>query len=307
MSGNFKNILFAGISMLLFTALLLIVLTASGSEITAQSQDKNDNSVYGVGISPSLEGISLRDDSDIVKSKLDSRRIFGRYIDRTNHTTFIDPYLIYSQRFYTQYYSDFVPTTLCDGKEYLIKFNDININNLAYQMYRESSGNYYVVYNKLFGLSMKNEETLRRLNPDLDRKSGISIDFYKNKVYSITANYSLNLDKIKKMVEEYNFIYGKYNEISQGDIITLRWSENNNIITISSSKEIIDNLSFIDLHREDKEFNNNLIKVKLYNSSVRRDIVNYKSEIYMDIVRSLSYDYKNKVDTMNRYICEVKR
>jgi hypothetical protein len=87
------------------------------------------DNVYDNNIPPDLEGLSLNDTLETIKRKLESRYIYQRYTKTINHMTAVDPYLLYSQRYYTQYYNDFIATTLCNGQEYLVKFDDINNNN----------------------------------------------------------------------------------------------------------------------------------------------------------------------------------
>ncbi len=264
------------------------------------------DNVYDNNIPPNLEGLSLNDTLEIIKGKLESRYIYQRYTRTINHMTTVDPYLLYSQRYYTQYYNDFIPTTLCNGQEYLVKFDDININNNSYQMYKKSDEGYYVLYNKLFSLTLKDEETIRRFNPLMNKQNGIRVDFYNNTVYRIIGHYKMNLDKLSATISEYNDIYGEHKLYSSGENRILRWRSNENTISMSFDLNTMEKLSFVDLYRGEDEFNENQIKIEIYNSSVNQDILRYKSDIYMDIVRNLSFEFKNKVDKMNYYLCQTE-
>jgi hypothetical protein len=172
-------------------------------------------------------------------------------------------------------------------------------------MNKKSDEGYYVIYNKLFSLTLKDEETIRRFNPLLNKQKGIRVDFYKNTVYRIIGHYNMDLDKLSSTISEYNDIYGEHKLYSSGENRILRWMSNENTISMTFDLNTIEKLSFVDLYRGEDEFNENQIKIEIYNSSVNQDIVRYKSDIYMDIVRNLSFEFKNKVDKMNYYLCET--
>jgi hypothetical protein len=289
----------------ILTISTIFILFTALSFIYVNEKAYTQNNVYDNNIPPSLEGLSLTDSLDIIQRKLKSHHIYDRYLNKINHMTVIDPYLLYSQRFFTQYYNDFIVTKLCNGEEYLVKFNDININNSSYHMYKKTDDDYNVIYNKLMSITLKDEETIRRFNPILDKQSGINIDLFNKIVYRITGNYNMDLDMLTLTIEEYNDIYGEHKVYTSGDNRIIRWQSKENIISLTLSTDTLERLSFVDLYRGEDAFYENQIKIQIFNSNINQEIIRYKSDIYMDVVRNLSFEYKNKVDSMNYYLCET--
>ncbi len=289
----------------ILTIFTITALFMALSLIYVNEEAYTQNNVYDDNIPPSLEGLSLTDSLDIIQVKLKSKHIYDRYLNKINHMTMVDPYLLYSQRFFTQYYNDFIVSELCNGEEYLVKFNDININNSSYHMYKKTEGDYNVVYNKLLSITLRDEETIRRFNPILDKQSGISIDLFNKIVYRITGHYTMDLDMLTSTIEEYNDIYGEQKVYSSGDNRIIRWQSKENMISLTLSTKTMERLSFVDLYRGEDAFYDNHITIQIFNSKINRRIIRYKSDIYMDVVRNLSFEYKNKVDSMNYYLCET--
>jgi hypothetical protein len=289
MKAKIKNI-----SIVMFFLLLSITLILTGY-LFAQ---KN---VYDFSIPPSLEGISLTSSVKDAINIFEKRGIYERYLKMDNHITILDPYLLYSQRYYTDYFNSFLVKRLVDGNDYLIKFDDILISKQPYKMLKDDD-KFYVVYNNLFSIRLKDKETTIRLNPELNQNDGYVIQVYDNAIYKIDANYILNLDKLSNLISEYNDKYGKYKSTNNMEIEVMQWDAKENIVKITISEKTRKMLEFIDYYRGEKDFKNNAVKIEIFNSYLYSLITKYKSDIYMDIIRRLSYEFKNKVDAMNEVL-----
>ncbi len=282
----------------IFLILTVICSLFFSENISAQKR------IYDLNIPPSIEGISLTQIRDEVLSYFETKHIYKRYMNINNHITWVDPYLLYSQRYYKDYFPSFLPVTLCDGKDYLLRFDDLNIDKNLYAMFKDDE-QFNVIYKRLYSIKFKDDETLRRINKNL-HDEGLMIYLFDNTVYKIIGEYNLNLDELNNKIKNYNNIYGEYKTSIKNGKRVLRWKSNDNIIEVTIEEEThnnIESIKTIDYHRGTDAYFYNNVKIDLFNSHWESEIIKYKSDIYMDIVRRLSFDYKNKIDQMNEILC----
>lgn len=276
-----------------------LVVLSSSNKISSQNY-----SVYEMNLPPSLEGISINSSQKELMAYFENKHIYERYLNIRKDITVVDPYLLYSQRYYTDYFNDFIVVELCDGKDYLLRFDTININKNNYSMAKDND-DYFVVYNKIFNIEPKDAETLRRLNPLLDREQGLSAYIYDDTVYKLNAVYRLDLDQINDIIKDYNYRYGQYKKSTTPSKTYLEWNIMDNAVRIIYNTDIEDKLGFVDYYRNEEVYNDNLLKIEMLNRTINNSIAKYKSNIYMDIVRNLSFEYKNKTDNMKKAVCDV--
>lgn len=293
-----NTLLISGITVI-FIALTLLGNLFISNNISAQRK------IYDLNIPPSIEGISLTQTRDDVLNFFEKKHIYKRYMNINNHITWVDPYLLYSQRYYKDYFPSFIPVTLCDGNDYLLRFDDLSIDKNLYAMLKDDE-QYNVIYKRLYSIKFKDMETLRRINQNL-KNNGLIIYMFDNTVYKIIAEYNFNLDELNTKIKDYNNIYGEYKtNIREGKQV-LRWESSDHIIEITIDEETLENIESIktiDYHRGTDAYYYNSVRVELFNSHWESNIVRYKSDIYMDIVRKLSFEYKNKIDEMNELLCD---
>ena len=183
-----------------------------------------------------FKDIHLHDSLSLSLDKINSHGFKYENDDIENQSSFINPYIMISKRFYYNY----TPSSLVlkkDGGTFYITFKGLKLQHPDYTL-KPRGNDFLLQYNKLKRFDIVDTIHLKRLNPHL---KSLSFYYYKDQLYQVRYTLKLNMDKLYRLHNNYKERFGLYNKeiIKDGNIRSVeKYEMKKNIISLPDSSSL---------------------------------------------------------------------